>query len=261
MDITIYLALGAFAGLIAGLLGAGGGSILVPGLVFVFGWQGVAPAEAVHMAIATSLATMVFTAIASVHAHHQRGAVLWHVFRAMLPGIAAGAVTGAVLAHYVPDSLLGRLFGGAMLLIAAKTGLGGNPSPHRELPRRGALALVGSGIGTLSAMLGIGGASLTVPLLLWCNTRPAQAVATAAAVGLPIALFGTLCFMLTGPDAAHAPAWSLGYVYLPAALGIVVASMVCAPLGARLAHVLPGPALKRIFALLLLAVGLIMVIG
>ncbi len=261
MDIAIYLGLGAFAGLVAGLLGAGGGSVLVPGLVFIFAWKGLAQDLAVHMAIATSLATMIVTSAASTLAHHRSGAVLWQVFRAMLPGLVIGAIAGAVLAHYVPDKLLGRIFGAAMLLIALDIGLGRKPSPQRHLPRRGVLSGIGSGIGLYSALLGMGGSSLTVPFLLWCNTPPDRAVATSATVGVPIAICSTLGYVLLGSSEIHQLPWSLGYVYLPAALGIVLTTMVCAPLGAYLAHRLSGAVLKRLFALLVLGAGIKMLIG
>ena len=255
MMVWLYLALGAFAGLMAGLLGVGGGLIIVPVLVWVFHHQGLAEANIMHLALGTSLATIVITSISSVRAHHRRGAVLWPVVWRLTPGIVLGAWLGAVVAHGLPSAVLSRVFAVFVLIVAAQMGFGAKPAPHRNLPGAGGLAAVGVGIGGVSAIVGIGGGSLTVPFLTWCNVAMRQAVATSAACGLPIALAGSVGFMVTGWQAPQLPDWSLGYIYLPALVGVAVTSMLSAPLGAKLAHTLPTDLLKKVFAVFLALIG------
>jgi hypothetical protein len=252
---TIYLATGAFAGLLAGLLGVGGGLVIVPVLVLGFATQGVAQEVQMHLAVGTSLATIIFTSLSSVAAHHRRGAVAWEVVRAMTPGIVLGALGGAVIARLLPPLSLRTLFGVFELMVALQIAWNLKPAPHRTLP--GGLGLGGAGalIGTLSALLGIGGGTLTVPFLLWCNVTIQRAIATSAACGLPIAVAGATGFVIAGWHHPQLPAWSSGYLYWPALLGISAASVLFAPLGAHLAHHLPTLVLKRLFALLLLGLA------
>ena len=251
----IYLALGAFAGTLAGLLGVGGGLVIVPVLASVFAAQGIDAGVIMHLAIGTSLATIVFTAISSVRAHHRRGAVQWRLMRQLVPGIVVGAWLGAMAADLLPTTALRSIFGVFELLIAAQIGFALLPEGHRELPRRLGMGVAGAVIGGVSAIIGIGGGSLTVPFLAWCSVDVRQAVATSAATGLPIAVAGALGFVAAGWDAVHLPAGSFGFIYLPALAGIVLTSVLCAPLGARFAHTLPTATLKRIFALFLLVLG------
>ena len=259
--LLLYLALGAFAGLMAGLLGVGGGLIIVPVLAGIFQHQQMSAAVIMHLAIGTSLATIVVTSISSVRAHHQRGAVLWPVVWRLTPGIVIGAWLGAVVADALPSAVLSKIFAVFVLVVAAQMAFGAKPAPHRELP--GALGMLATGgvIGAVSAIVGIGGGSLTVPFLTWCNTAMRQAVATSAACGLPIALAGTIGFIVTGLNAAELPAWSLGYVYGPALVGVAFASMLSAPLGAKLAHTLPAEVLKKVFAVFLTLIGVRMLLG
>jgi len=259
--LLFYLALGAFAGVMAGLLGVGGGLIIVPALAWIFHLQGVAEAVIMHLAIGTSLATIVVTSISSVRAHHRLGAVLWPVFWRLTPGIVAGAWLGAAIADALPSAALRVVFGVFVLLVAAQLGFGAKPAPHRTLPGAAGMFAAGGVIGLVSAIVGIGGGSLTVPWLTWCNTSIRNAVATSAACGLPIALAGAAGFIVTGWDQAGLPPWSLGYIYGPAMAGVAVASMLFAPLGARLAHTLPTIALKRVFAGFLALVGIKMLMG
>jgi len=236
----LYLCLGAVAGTLAGLLGVGGGLIIVPVLALVFREAGMDPELIMHLAIGTSLATIVLTSLSSVRAHHRRGAVLWPLVWRLSPGIVLGALLGAVLADAMHGLWLSRFFGVFELFVAVQMAMGLRPAPHRGLP--GAAGMFGAGglIGTVSAIVGIGGGTLTVPFLSWCNVEMRKAVATSSACGLPIALAGALGFVLTGLDARGLPAWSSGYVYWPAFLGIVVASVAFAPMGAALAHRLWG---------------------
>lgn len=261
MIVLIYLVLGAFAGLVAGLFGVGGGLIIVPALLLAFHWQGIPAEISTHLAIGTSLATIVFTSISSVQGHHQRGGVNWTAVFAMAPGIVLGSALGVLTATSLPGPALQFAFGLFALLIAAQMGFGLSASPHRELPARPGLFAAGGVVGWVSAMFGIGGGSLTVPFLNWCNVRMQQAVATSAACGLPIAVAGALANIAAGWQHADLPAWSVGFVYLPALAGIVISSFIFARVGASLAHHLPAHILKRCFALFLLVVGLRLLIG
>jgi uncharacterized membrane protein YfcA len=259
--LLLYLALGAFAGLMAGLLGVGGGLIIVPVLAGIFQHQQMSAAVIMHLAIGTSLATIVVTSVSSVRAHHQRGAVLWPVVWRLTPGIVIGAWLGAAVADALPSAVLSKIFAVFVLVVAAQMAFGAKPAPHRELPGAPGMLATGGVIGAVSAIVGIGGGSLTVPFLTWCNTPMRQAVATSAACGLPIALAGAIGFIVTGLNAAELPAWSLGYVYGPALVGVAFASMLSAPLGAKLAHTLPAEVLKKVFAVFLTLIGVRMLLG
>lgn len=259
-DLIYYLLLGAFAGTLAGLLGVGGGLVIVPVLAILFHAQGINPTLIMQLAIATSLATIVFTSISSVRAHNKRGAVRWDLFWRLTPGIVLGAGLGALLVDMLPSATLRTIFGTFELLVAAQMGFGAKPNPHCQLKTRWG-PLVGLIIGSVSAIVGIGGGTLTVPFLVWCNVKVQQAVATAAACGLPIALAGSLAMVFTGWSEPGLPEETLGYIYLPAFIGIVASSVLFAPLGARLAHRLPAQILKRVFALFLGLLGMVMVLG
>ena len=252
-----YLAVGSVAGVLAGLLGVGGGLVIVPALAWVFQESGFPSSAVMHMAVGTSLATIVATAASSVRAHHARGAVRWALAARLAPGVMAGALAGAALAAGLSTRWMTGLFGLLEVLI------GGYMLAKRErgpaeaggpMPGTLAVALAGAVIGTVSGVAGIAGGTLTVPLLVRWRVPVAQAIATSAAVGLPIAISGGLGFVATGWDVAL-PRGSLGYVYLPAVLGIALASVSFAPLGARLAHRLPTGVLRRVFAVFLLLVG------
>lgn len=257
--VLAYLLLGAIGGVLAGLLGIGGGIVIVPALYLLFVWQGFSPEYLMQLAVATSLATIIFTAMASTRAHHQRGAVVWSAVRGMVPGIVAGTVIGGLLAYSISSQGLRMLFGIFEILVAIQLLFAAKPPAHRQLPGHGGQFVAGGVIGSLSALFGIGGGTLTVPYLLWCNIAIHKAVATAAACGLPIALAATLTFIIIGWQLPGLPAASTGFVYWPAAVVIMIASIVTAPLGARLAHALPVLILKRVFAVVLLVVGLRMI--
>ncbi len=259
--LALYLLLGACVGVVAGLFGVGGGLIIVPALLFIFHASGISPDVIMHLAIGTSLATIMVTSLSSVRAHHLHGAVLWRVFIKLAPGIVAGAWLGAYIVDQLPSATLRVIFGVFELLVAAQMGFGIKAAPHRQLPGWRGMSLAGIIIGKVSAIIGIGGGTLTVPLLVWCNIGIRQAVATSAACGLPIAVAGTIGFIITGWNASALPAWSTGYIYWPAFAGIALASVFCAPFGARLAHTLPADKLKRYFAILLAILGIRMLIA
>ncbi|MET4000353.1 sulfite exporter TauE/SafE family protein [Marinobacterium sp. MBR-109] len=259
--LALYLLLGALAGVVAGLFGIGGGLLIVPVLIVTFELQGIPAAVLTHMAVATSLATIVVTSISSVRAHHRRGAVRWELFRPLGVGILLGALLGVNTAVQLPGPVLQLTIGIFVLLVAVQMALNLKPSAGETQPSKPELGAAGAGIGWASAIFGIGGGTLTVPYLNWRRVGIQQAVATSAACGLPIALMGAGTNIWLGWGEKQLPAWSLGYVYLPAFAGIVLASYLTAPIGARLAHSLPQAKLKRIFALFLLAVSLRFIVG
>ncbi len=250
------LALGAIVGFFAGLLGIGGGGIMVPVLTMLFVSRGFPIEHTVHMALGTSMAAIVLTSVSSLQAHHQHGAVLWPVVRAMAPGILLGTFGAVFIVSHVSTWFLAILFACFMGVISIIMLLNIKPTPSRKLPGAVGFSAAGIGIGAVSALIAIGGGSLTVPFLTWCNVKIPHAIGTSAAVGLPIAVSGTLGYMISGWEVAGVPPYTLGFVYLPAVLLISTVSYATAPLGARLAHHLPIPVLKRIFAMLLVLLSL-----
>lgn len=256
MEFLLYLVLGSLAGLLAGLFGIGGGMVIVPVLVLSFTAQGFDPAVLTHLAVGTSLATIVFTSINSILAHHRKGAVQWSVALWMSVGILLGVWLGSLTAAAIKGPMLQKIIGIFAVLMALQMALELTPKARRTLPGPQGLGVVGVVIGWASAIFGIGGGSLTVPYLTWRSMPIQQAVATAAACGFPIALAGAFSFMWVGWSEPHLPAWSVGFVYLPAMVGIALTSMFFARMGANLAHSLPPRQLKRLFALLLASVGL-----
>jgi uncharacterized membrane protein YfcA len=256
-ELLAYLGTGAVAGLLAGLLGVGGGLVIVPALAALYGLHGFRADTLMHFAIGSSLATIVPTSIASLVSHHRRGAIHWAAVRGLTPGILLGALGGAWLASRITSPGLRVLFGGFELLVALQLLAGRQPAAHRGLPGAAGLGLAGGVIGAVSALLGIGGGTLTVPFLRWNGVDILRAVATSAACGLPIALAGATAFAAGGPPGAM----HTGFIYWPAVGGIVSTSILAAPLGARLAHHLPKPVLQRVFALVLALIGVRMVSG
>jgi len=260
-SITAYLLLGAFAGTVAGLLGVGGGLIIVPVLAALFARQGIEPGIIMHLAVGTSLATMVVTSISSVYSHHRHGAVLWGIFWRLTPGIIVGAWIGSWLASLLPTREFKLIFGAFELLVAAQMAFGLKPPASSSVPGSIGLTTAGSVIGTVSAIVGIGGGTLTVPFLTWCQVKIHNAIATSAACGLPIAVAGSIGFMVTGSSQNSLPGYASGFVYWPAFLGIVIASAMFAPLGAKLAHRLSTKKLRVVFAMFLVGLGGWMLLG
>jgi uncharacterized protein len=259
--ILMYLGLGVVVGGLAGLLGVGGGLIIVPMVVFSLTWQGVPAEFQMHLALGTSLASIIFTSVSSFWAHHQRGAVNWLVVRRIVLGILVGTFLGSCLAAHLSNNLLKGVFLVFLYYMGFQMLTNRKPKPTRGLPGPLGMFGVGNGIGAVSALVGIGGGALSVPFMVWCNMTVHEAIGTSAAIGFPIAVAGTVGYIVNGFKVPGLPAYSLGYLYLPALAGIVAASVFTAPLGVRLAHSLPVDSLKRVFALLLFVMGTKMLIG
>lgn len=256
-----YLAVGAAAGLFAGLFGVGGGILIVPALTFLFADQHLPAPFILHLAIGTSLATIMFTSISSLRAHHGREAVDWQVFRHITPGILAGTLLGSWVAAQLSSRFLKGFFVAFLYYVALQMLLNRRPKPSRQLPGTGGMLCAGALIGGISSLVGIGGGSMSVPFLVWCNIAMHTAIGTSAAIGFPIALAGASGYVANGLAVKDLPPFTLGFVYLPALVGISVASILTAPLGARLAHTLPVPRLKKIFSLFLLVLATKMLLG
>lgn len=243
-----YVVLGAVAGFFAGLLGVGGGAIMVPVLALMFAAQGFPDSHLMHLALGTSMATIVFTSISSLRAHHQHGAVIWSIVRSMAPGIVVGTVLAAQVAARVPTRPLAIFFAAFISYVAVQMILNIKPKPSRQLPGAWGMFGVGTGIGGISALVAIGGGSLSVPFMTWCNVKVHDAIGTSAALGFPIALAGSVGYMISGYNATGLPAGSFGFIYLPALAATVVTSMLVAPVGAKVAHSLPVATIKKVFA-------------
>ena len=243
-----YLALGLFSGFVAGLLGVGGGAVMVPILTMLFAAQGFPDTEVLHLALGTSMATIIFTSVSSARAHHAHGAVLWPVVRAIAPGIVIGTLVASQFAVRIPTRPLAAFFCAFILYVAVQMMLGIKPKPSRELPGTVGMTSAGLVIGGVSALVAIGGGSLSVPFMTWCNVQVQKAIATSAAIGFPIALAGTVGYLIGGYGHPGLPTGSIGFIFVPALACTLVASMLTAPIGARLAHRLPVATLKRIFA-------------
>ncbi len=247
----IYPLMGLFAGFFAGLLGIGGGMILVSLMVFAFNAQGFPDDRVMHLALGTSLATIVFTSIKSVHSHHKHGAVRWDIVRNAVAGLVIGTLAGSAVAETLRSRALAVLFTLFVVYSAVNMMLDLKPKPTRQLPGPVGLQFGAGLVGVASALVGAGGGFLSIPLMSFCNVPMRQCVATSSALGLPIAIAGTIGFLISGWDKDHLPAYSLGYLYLPALVGIVIGTFVTVPIGAKMAHTIPVPKLKKVFAIIL----------
>ena len=261
MWLIAYALIGAVIGFLAGLLGIGGGMSLVPVLAALFNAQGLSADHTVHLALATAMASVVFTSSSSVLAHHRLGAVDWSIVRRMAPGMVVGSLLSALAAGWLPQRVLALgfaliVYGGATQIL-----LGRKPAPGRRLPGQLALTLLGLVIGVICGLVSAGGAFLTVPLMLAWGVVVHRAIGTAAAIGVPVAAVGMLGYIISGWQVAGLPEYTIGFVYLPALLALVAASVLTAPYGARLAQRLPVATLKRVFALLLYALATKMIVA
>jgi uncharacterized protein len=256
-----YAGTGAVAGFFAGMLGIGGGAIIVPMLVALFEAQGLPRSQVMHLAVGTTLAAFLFTSAASVRAHALRGAIRWDIAKRMTPGILAGGLIGSGLSRHVSTAGFAAIF--TLVVYAAATSMliDRKPRAARELPGAPGMFVAGFLFSALSAFAAVGGAFMTIPFMMWCGVPLIQAIGTASLIGLPIALSGSVGFMLAGFGAEELPRWSIGFVYLPALAGVVAAGVFSAPLGAAVAHRTPTRWLKRTFALLFYFVATRMLIA
>ncbi|MFA7681215.1 MAG: sulfite exporter TauE/SafE family protein [Pigmentiphaga sp.] len=251
----LLLPLGAMGGFLAGLLGIGGGMFLVPALTWVFALLGMSGGDLVKVAIASSLATIMLTSLSSIRAHHSRGAIEWSIVRSVAPGLVAGALIGAQFARFIPGQWMAWFFAVFVGYSGFQMLLDKKPSPGRMLPGKAGQAGVGVGIGVLSALVGAGGGFLSVPFMVWCNVAIHRAVATSAALGFPIAVAGTVGYVVSGWGRVESLPNTVGYLHWPTILVISVCSVLFAPLGAHAAHRMNVKQLKRAFGVLLLGLA------
>ena len=266
MDLTItywllYAGTGLVTGVLAGLMGVGGGLVIVPALTLIFTAQGFPHQYLAHAVLGTSLATIIFTSISSFRAHHKRGAVNWRIVRDITIGILVGTFCGSWVAAQLSTNFLKIFFAIFLLVVAAQMFMDFKPKASRDMPGALGTNLMGLFIGLVSALVGIGGGSISVPFMIWCNIDTRNAIGTSAAIGFPIAIAGAAGYLVNGLGATDLPDYSLGFIYLPALLGIALLSVTTAPLGARLAHTLPVPVLKKGFAVLLVIMAARMLWG
>lgn len=250
--IAALITLGLSVGFFAGLLGIGGGGIMVPMLSTIFIWQGVAPENTVHLALGTSMASIIATAFSSARAHHKKNAIEWPAVKAMTPGIILGAFSGSYLVSMLPSLFLALFFSGFMVIVAINMLAGIQSRSEQALPSARLLGGIGAGIGAISSMVSIGGGTLSVPFLYWHKVPMHRAIGTSAAIGFPIAVCGTLGYAWYGSAGSNIP-YTFGFIYWPAVLLISLISFLTAPLGVAMAHRLPVAILKKAFALVLLA--------
>lgn len=249
--IVLYFAIGAFVGFLAGLLGIGGGMTLVPLLAWMFAAQQFAPGHVVHLALGTGMASIVFTSTASVRTHHRLGGVDWSLVRRLGPAMVVGTLLSTLLSAWVPQRALALAFSVIVFAGATQILLGRKPSAARRLPDTPALVAIGLFIGIACGLVSAGGAFLTVPFMLFCGVAMTTAIGTGAALGVPVAMMGTIGFAISGWNVPGLPPFALGFIHGPALAGIVAGSVLTAPIGARMAHRLPVATLRRVFACLL----------
>ncbi len=258
MEWIAYLVAGLVSGLLAGLFGIGGGLIIVPILMLVFGWQGMSSDIAIHVAIATSLMTISVTSLSSMLAHHKYGTTQWHLVKKLAPSLVLGSFAGAYIASSMPSHILKIWFGVFALLVAIKMWLPAPKSVSTRFLSAPGMFAAGSITGIVSAMVGIGGGSLVVPYLVMSGISMQRAVGTAAACGLPIAISGAIAYILIGSQLEHIEGqWQSGFVHWQAFIGIIATSIWVAPLGAKLAKILPSHILSRLFSIFLFILGVV----
>jgi uncharacterized membrane protein YfcA len=263
MDIWLlgYLAIGAGVGFLAGMLGIGGGALQIPLLVWLFEAQGLPRDHVVHLAVGTGMATIVFTSLSSARAHAARGAVRWDIVKSMTPGILVGGLVGSLIASSMPRFVFAVLFVATVYAAGLNMLFERKPHPTRTLPGPAGVFAAGATISGVSAFAAVGGAFMSVPFMMWCNVPMIHAIGTAAAIGFPIAVAGTVGYVAGGWGAVGLPPWSAGYVYGPALVGVTIASMAVAPLGVMVAHRTPTRVLRKVFAVLFFVLATRMLIG
>jgi uncharacterized membrane protein YfcA len=263
MDVWLlgYLAIGAGVGFLAGMLGIGGSALQVPLLVWLFEAQRLPPEHIVHLAVGTAMATILFTSVSSARAHAVRGAVRWDVVKSMTPGILAGGLVGSLVASAAPRLVVGALFAATVYAAGINMLSERKPNPTRTLPGSAGVFAAGAVISGVSAFAAVGGAFMSVPFLMWCNVPLIAAIGTAAAIGFPIAVAGTVGYVAGGWSTPGLPPWSVGFVYVPALVGVTLASMAVAPFGAMVAHRTPTRVLRKVFAVVFFVLATRLLVG
>jgi uncharacterized protein len=247
----VYVLAGTLVGFLAGLLGIGGGMTLVPILAALFAAQHFAPDHIVHMALGTAMASIIFTSTSSVREHYKLGGVDFGIVQRMAPGMVVGSLGATVASGWIAQRHLALAFAVIVYFGATQMLLNKKPAATRTLPGSGPLFAVGTGIGVVCGLVSAGGAFLTVPFMLWCGVTMRTAIGTAAMIGIPIAIVGTVGYLVSGWNVPDLPPNTIGFISITALFGLVSGSVLTAPFGARLAHRLPTLALRRIFACLL----------
>jgi len=250
-----YAALGVFVGFFSGLLGIGGGSMIVPVLGLTFVAFNFSPDQVLHLSLGTSLAAMIISTASSTYAHDRLGAVRWDIVKRLAPGIAIAGLASGLIARALPLTFLKVFFLCFMGYVAYQIIFGLKPKPGHTIPGPLGTAAVGLGIGVLSALAGVGGAMLSVPFMMYCAVDFKRAIATSAAISFVVSCAGAIGFIGAGFGEPGLPPGSIGYVYVPAFIGISLTSVFLAPLGARTAHRMPVANLKKAFALFLLVLA------
>jgi len=259
--LVLFLLLGCVVGFMAGLLGIGGGGIMVPLLTTLFLAQGVPVEKVVHLALGTSMASIIFTSLSSLRAHHAKQAVRWLIVKRLSVGILIGTFAATFVVAKIDALYLALFFSVFMGCVSIQLFLNRHPKPVDHSPGGKEFLCVGAGIGAVSALVSIGGGSLTVPYLVWRNIDIKHAIGTSAAIGLPISLAGTLGYLVNGWSTTTEEAYTYGFIYMPAVALISVASVFMAPIGATLAHRLPVLWLKKIFSGLLILLSIKMLLS
>jgi uncharacterized protein len=255
LEWLIYAPLGVLVGIIAGLLGIGGGVVIVPILVFVFTASDFPNQHIMHVALASSMGSILFTSVSSFMTHHRHGAVNWALVKRITAGILIGTFAGTKLASHMSTTALKVFFSLFLYYVAATMLSNFKPKPTRQLPGWVGMSGVGGIIGVVSSLVGIGGGALSIPFMMWCNVPVHNAIGTSAAIGFPIAVAGTLGYIVNGMGVTDVPSPHWGYLYFPALLGIAFFSFFTAPYGARLAHRTPVVTLKRVYACFLIVIA------
>lgn len=253
--IASYLILGAVAGLIAGIFGLGGGIIIVPTLIFTFSYLHFPPEVATHLAVGTSVASIAFTSLSAIYVHHRKFAINWSLAIKLSSGMIIGGLIGASLAEVLSGTILQRFFALYAFMVALQMWFSWQPKASLTLPSRFGCGVLGAAIGTISGLFGIAGGSLVIPILTLYRIKITEAIATASVTGFPIALSGACGYLIMGWNNPHLPDDSLGYIYWPALLGIILTSTSFAKIGAKLAHRLDPKLLKKMLSIILLLVA------
>jgi uncharacterized membrane protein YfcA len=250
-----YLLTGLVVGFFAGMLGLGGGVVLVPLMVFLFTAQHFPEDRVLQLALGTSLTSIIFTSLSGLRAHHKHGAVRWDIVRDAAPGLVLGTLLGTLVAEKLPSRYLAIVFVLFVSYSAVQLFRDAEPKPSRTLPGRPGMWTTSGAIGLISSLAGAGGGIVTIPLMIMCNVPIRSAIGTSSALLLPIAGAGAIGYVWTGFGKDHLPPLSIGYVYLPALVGIVVGTLITVPWGAQAAHSMPVSRLRKMFAVIVVALA------